>query len=113
MGEQTEQDPIFRRLTAKFSGERLVRGLFVSGSYGRGTADVFSDFDFLVVADAEQHTMVATRAREILEQVAETVFWNERRFDGVLLNAIAADWQRYDFFIATVGDFSHRTRDSP
>ena len=42
-----DQQELIDAMTRKLSGNEVVRGLFLAGSFGRGDADDWSDVDFV------------------------------------------------------------------
>lgn len=73
-----------------------VRALFLSGSYGNGLADAFSDIDFVLVAEDGASDEVAAAWRDAVARTGEIVLWWDRTTVPVLINAITADWTRTD-----------------
>ncbi|UJW86742.1 nucleotidyltransferase domain-containing protein [Devosia sp. SL43] len=87
-----------------------VRGLFLAGSYGRGTADDWSDVDFIAVVSEGQERMVADQWRAVLQRITPIVFWNELPRGVIVLNAISEEWLRCDLTVATAKDFGRRAK---
>lgn len=76
-----------------------IRALFLSGSYGNGMADAYSDIDFVLVADDGASDAVAAQWRDAVARTGEIVLWWDRNTVPVLINAITADWTRTDVII--------------
>lgn len=76
-----------------------IRALFLSGSYGNGLADAYSDIDFVLVANEGATDAVAKCWREAVEQTGDIVLWWDRTTVPVLINAITEDWTRTDVII--------------
>lgn len=89
-----------------------VRGLFLAGSYGRGTADEWSDVDLIAVVAPDQERMVADHWRAALQQITPIVFWNELQRGVIVLNAISEEWLRCDLTVVTAKDFGRRAKDT-
>ena len=89
-----------------------VRGLFLAGSYGRGTADEWSDVDLIAVAASGQERMVADHWRGALQQITPIVFWNELPRGIIVLNAVSEEWLRCDLSIVTQKDFGRRAKNT-
>jgi predicted nucleotidyltransferase len=90
-----------------------VRALLLVGSFGRGTADRFSDVDLLAAVERDQHERFTASWRAVLEAIAPVVFWNQRASgDGVLINAVSEAWLRCDLAVVTPDAFAARTRDA-
>src|SRR5690348_13695431 len=47
----------------------------------------------------ETHAAIATEYRTIIAKFLPIVFWRQRAADGLLVNAIAEDWQRIHFLL--------------
>lgn len=76
-----------------------IRALFLSGSYGNGMADEFSDIDFVLVADNGAVDSIAEIWRNAVQQTGDIVLWWDRATVPVLINAITKDWTRTDVVI--------------
>lgn len=88
-----------------------VRGLFLAGSFGRDTADEWSDVDLVAVVVAGEERHVADHWRSALQQITPIVFWNELNRGGLILNAISHEWLRCDLSIVAPDGFGRRARD--
>ncbi|KRA99147.1 hypothetical protein ASD83_01025 [Devosia sp. Root685] len=106
-----QQDIIAAAKTA-FAGDEAVRGLFLSGSFGRGTADEWSDVDLLAVVGKDDQRGVADRWRKALSALAPVVYWNELERGGFLINAVTEDWLRCDLNIVTPENFGRRAKNT-
>ena len=93
------------------SDERLV-GLFLAGSFGRDTADEFSDVDLVAVVDPDDQASFATSWQPLLEEIAHVVFWQRRTINGLLLNAVTTEWLRCDLYIVSREDVGRRPQSS-
>ena len=89
-----------------------VHGLFLAGSFGRGTADQWSDVDFIAVVADGQERAVADHWRAALQQITPIVFWNELARGVLVLNAISEEWLRCDVTIVARKDFGTRAKDT-
>lgn len=88
-----------------------VRALFLSGSYGAGLEDEFSDIDFLaVVASGQEHQFVKSW-RSAIGLIGEVVLWRERRGESLLINVITQAWLRVDVQIISAEQISGRAKD--
>ncbi|MFY0613380.1 MAG: nucleotidyltransferase domain-containing protein [Hyphomicrobiaceae bacterium] len=76
-----------------------IRALFLSGSYGNGLADIYSDIDFLLVVEGGASDQVSEIWREAIGQTGEIVLWWQKPSRPHLINAITADWTRTDVVI--------------
>ena len=91
-------DELIQRITAVLEQDARVRGAWLVGSYGRGTADEFSDVDVWLVADdrvglTEDWTGLSGR-------IAPTIYRERRDFGpATLFNHITPEWHRLDVTI--------------
>ncbi|MGR3511838.1 MAG: nucleotidyltransferase domain-containing protein [Paracoccaceae bacterium] len=92
-------ETIIRTISDALSDAPGIRALFLSGSYGTGLADAYSDIDFVLVAEEGATDAVADIWRAAVERTGEIVLWWDRLTVPVLINAITADWTRTDVLI--------------
>lgn len=112
MSEQSPDVPsLVADLSAGMQGEAEVRALFLAGSHGRGTADAFSDLDFLAVAASEDHAAVVLAWRRVLDGLADVVYWKEWGSRGRLVNAVTRDWMRCDLSVVAPDALAGRAQD--
>ena len=90
---------VISTISAEMQGKPGIKALFLSGSYGTGLADQFSDIDFVLVADEGATDDAASHWRDAVAQTGEIVLWWDRTTVPVLINAITADWTRTDVII--------------
>jgi len=89
-----------------------IRALFLSGSFGSGTADEYSDIDFVVVANEGASDEVAEVWRKAVSKTGEIVLWWDRSTNPVLINAITEDWTRTDAIILKPEQLGSHTQNS-
>ena len=106
-----DQDTMIARVTDSFGGDPRITALFLSGSFGAGTADAFSDVDLLAIADPAEHEGLAADWRKTLESIAPIVHYN-RLPHALVLNAVTDDWLRIDLHIASPEHLAHTAQDS-
>lgn len=106
-----QQDIIAAAKTA-FADDEAVRGLFLSGSFGRGTADEWSDVDLLGVVRRADQRHVVDRWKAELGALTPLVYWNEIDRGGMLVNAISEEWQRCDLYLVEPGDIGQRAKNT-
>lgn len=106
-----DQQTLIARVAESFGDEPRVKALFLSGSFGTGTADAFSDVDLLAIADPADHEALAADWRKALEALAPVVHYN-RLPHALILNAITDDWLRVDLHIATPDHLAHTAQDA-
>jgi hypothetical protein len=94
-----DQGHLIDAIVDRVAGNRNMQGLFLAGSFGRSTADAFSDVDMVALVDTAHHAAFAERWRGMLDGIAPVVFWNQRQGAGILLNAITETWLRCDLSI--------------
>lgn len=93
------QTVFIERIKTTLQTDPRVRALFLSGSFGEGTADQYSDVDLLVVTERGGQEEFLRSWLPILGTISEVVFW-QRPFPGVpLLNAITTEWLRCDLLV--------------
>lgn len=90
-----DQQTLIARVTAALEPDQRVRALFLSGSFGRGTADAWSDVDLVaLIAKADQEGFTAGW-RAVLEGIVPIVYYTQLPFKPVL-HAVAENWLRCD-----------------
>ncbi|SDT10562.1 Nucleotidyltransferase domain-containing protein [Microlunatus soli] len=89
--------------------DHRVLGVWLSGSYGSGSQDRFSDVDLWVVVEDEDLPGFCDDWPEIAERIAPTVLCRQLG-QAPVFNQISADWVRFDVSIGTPGDVARRTR---
>ncbi len=77
----------------------VIRALFLSGSYGNGRADAYSDIDFVLAASDGATDEVAALWRDAIGRTGQIVLWHDRIVRPALINAITADWTRLDVIL--------------
>lgn len=87
-----------------------IRALFLSGSYGNGMADEYSDIDFVLVAEDGATDAVAEIWRAAIGKTGEIVLWWDRTSVPVLINAITDDWTRTDVIILKPGQMGSQSQ---
>ncbi|MCG8547622.1 MAG: nucleotidyltransferase domain-containing protein [Alphaproteobacteria bacterium] len=87
-----------------------IRALFLSGSYGNGLADEYSDIDFILVAKDGATDAIAALWRDAVSRTGEIVLWWDRTTRPVLINAITADWTRIDAVILKPDRMGRQTK---
>ncbi len=98
-GRAMDHGQVIETIAAAVKDVPGIRALFLSGSYGTGLADAYSDIDFVLVADAGATDAVAEVWRKAVAQTGEIVLWWDRTTVPVLINAITRDWTRTDVVI--------------
>lgn len=89
-----------------------IRALFLSGSYGNGMADEYSDIDFVLVTEQGASDAVAGIWRDAVSKTGDIVLWWDRTNVPVLINAITEDWTRTDVIILKPDQMGSHTQSS-
>ncbi|GFE66019.1 aminoglycoside 6-adenylyltransferase [Litoreibacter roseus] len=103
---------IIGNVTAKLSNVPSLQALFMAGSHGKGTADAYSDLDFVAVADTENANALTGSFKNALEDLQPVIYWSARHGITSLANAVLHDWVRCDLFITSSDKLTHRAQDS-
>ena len=106
-----DQQTLIARVVEALGPDPRIHALFLSGSFGTGTADEFSDVDLLAIADPADHEALAADWRKTLETIAPIVHYN-RLPHALVLNAITDQWLRVDLHIANRDHLAHTAQDS-
>lgn len=106
-----DQQTLIARVVEALGPDQRIQALFLSGSFGTGTADAFSDVDLLAIADPADHEALAADWRKTLEAIAPIVHYN-RLPHALVLNAITDDWLRVDLHIANRDHLAHAAQDT-
>lgn len=89
-----------------------VRALFLSGSHGTGTADAYSDIDFVLVTQDGATDAIAALWKRTLSQFGDLVLWRDRNVAPTLINAILSPATRIDLLILAPDQLARHTQDS-
>jgi predicted nucleotidyltransferase len=108
-GTRTPQDALIEQATRVLSLDRRVIGVWLAGSYGRGTQDAFSDVDLWVVVTAAEVDGFCRDWPSIAEEIAPTVL-HQQVGDKPVFTQVTPDWLRFDVTIATPSDVPGRSR---
>jgi hypothetical protein len=107
-----DQHGLIAAVTEKMANQEALRGLFLAGSFGRGTADEWSDVDLVALAAPDDHAALAASWRQLLHSITPIVFWQELSRGGLLINAVSEDWLRCDLIIVPPTGFGQRARNT-
>ena len=105
------QQTMITEVTNRLEPDQRIRGLFLSGSFGKGVADAWSDVDLLAVVPADQHEALAADWRKTLETIVPIVFFNRLPW-ALVLNAITDGWLRIDLDVAAPDRLHGRAQDT-
>jgi hypothetical protein len=107
-----DQQGLIAAIKTSLADRQAIRGLFLSGSFGRGTADEWSDVDLIALAAPQDHAAIAADWRQVLDAITPIVFWQEPPRGGILINAISEEWLRCDLVITTPENFGRRAKNT-
>jgi hypothetical protein len=105
-----DQETLIARITSALEPDLRVRGLFLSGSFGRGTADAWSDVDLIALVPADHQDAFIADWRGVLESIVPVVYFQRLPFKPVL-HAISEDWLRCDLQFAAPDQTRGMTQD--
>ena len=92
---ELDQQALIAHVTEALRPDDRVRALFLSGSFGRGTADAWSDVDFVALVPKDQQEAFLADWRGLLEGIMPIVHYQHLPFKPVL-HAISEGWLRCD-----------------
>lgn len=93
---------LFERAVQVFEADPRVRGLWLSGSVGRGAADAASDLDLLVAVADDRHLEFAAAWREWLARITPTVLAGELVFRPGSFWSVTPTFERFDVVVEAV-----------
>ena len=96
------QAALIEAIHRTLDADERIEAAWLSGSFGKGEADDFSDVDVLVLVRAPWQDAAQAYAAD-LSAIAETVLVNPL-FGGRVLNVVTADWDRFDLSFLEAGD---------
>lgn len=111
-GKLTAGDAV-DQLQSAFLDDPAMPGLFLGGSHGRGTADAWSDLDFVALAEEADQEGLAARWLDTVRAATPVVHTMQRpQGPSLLLNVVTADWLRLDLLLVPPALFARgRARD--
>lgn len=100
---------LIERATAALEARPWALAAWLAGSFGRGTADAYSDVDLLVAVEGGARERIAAEWEALLDAISPTVF---RRYSPpFLINAITPEWLRFDLLLVTPDALPLRPRE--
>ncbi len=105
-----EHDQLFKAMAGDLAADPDIAALFLGGSFGKGTADAFSDIDLVAIAEAEHHRRILDLWRTAFARRHAVIYWNEIIGRGALVNAITDGWLRCDLYLTPRAGFVDRSR---
>lgn len=106
-----KQNQIIEAATERCSNDERVKALFLSGSYGNGSQDAWSDVDFLVIVEDDNRQGVISDFLEAMESVGEMVSSNRLELGATLVHSALADWTRFDMVLGDERVMAGKSRD--
>lgn len=106
------QDEVIEVVGRAAEQSGLFDGLFLGGSFGKGTADIWSDIDLIGLADAEHHGAITKWWRAWLEAQEPVIYFKVLPRGGVLINAITESWLRLDLYLPADGQLGDRPQNA-
>lgn len=104
MSESTPaQRALLERLIAVISADDRLESAWLSGSFGRGGGDAWSDIDITAVVDEEDLPHCVAEYGGPRNPVGETVILYT--LFGRVISAVTPEWERYDIVFATTQEF--------
>ncbi|NSX57058.1 nucleotidyltransferase domain-containing protein [Parasulfitobacter algicola] len=107
-----QSERVIETITDALHSQPIIRGLFLSGSFGNGRADAYSDIDFILVSKDGPTDEIAGAWKAAVERTGEIVKWWDRGVRPALINAITADWTRTDVIILRPEQFAAHSQAS-
>jgi hypothetical protein len=86
----------------RFEGDDRVRGMWLGGSLGRGTADAASDLDVLLAVADDAHDGFLAGWRTWLADVTPTVLAEALPFAPGMYYSVTPDFERFDVVVEPV-----------
>jgi len=103
---------VIETITAAIEPLPEISGLFLSGSFGNGLADDWSDIDFILVSAAGATDQIAAHWKHAVALTGPIVLWRDRTVRPTLINAITADYTRIDVLMLTPEQLAGQFQDS-
>jgi predicted nucleotidyltransferase len=94
------QQELIQRAHKVLGEDTRVLATWLTGSFGRGDADAFSDVDLLVVVSDDERPGFLAEWESIVERIAPTVYRNALVHGEIgIYNAITEQWARFDLTV--------------
>jgi hypothetical protein len=102
-----QQAALIERARSVLIKDARVRGVWLSGSFGGGTADEFSDIDLWVVVDPDDLDGVCADGPALCDAIATVVLRNQ--IGSRVFSCVTSDWMRLDLTFGTTEEVAGRT----
>lgn len=106
-----KQGQVIEAATRRFASDERLKGLFLSGSFGNGTEDAWSDVDFLVIVEDDKREAIKADFLDTLESVGTLISSNTMEVGATLVNTVLEDWTRCDMVLADERALAGKARD--
>lgn len=103
-----EQERRSAQLAESLSVDERVRGVWLTGSLGRGTADRFSDIDMLLVIERGAREAFAEQWPQMVSGLAAPLLTKPGAAPYVFTHVLPGWWLRWDVVIGTPRDLGNR-----
>ncbi len=97
------QRALLERIVAVVSADDRVEQAWLSGSFGRGVGDAWSDIDITAVVEEEDLAHCVAEYGGARNPVGQTVILNT--LYGRVVSAVTPEWERYDIVFVTTQEF--------
>lgn len=95
------QQELIDYVTGKLAGDSRVRGLWLTGSFGRGSADRFSDVDTLAAVAPDELDAFVSDWPEIAEAILKPILIKQVG-NAPVFSHVLPGWLRFDLVVAPV-----------
>jgi hypothetical protein len=102
-GATDAQRALVERLREVLAADVRIESAWLSGSFGRGAGDAFSDIDVTCVVDEDDRPHCVAEYGGARNPVGETVLL--MTLYGRVVSAVRPDWERYDLLFLTPQEF--------
>lgn len=99
-----EQQALLDRLTAALASDPRVHAAWLSGSFGRGEGDAWSDVDVAVLVEPDDLAQVIAAFRAPRPDMPPVVFG--QLVHGRVVSAVTPDWERFDLTFVTPAELA-------
>jgi predicted nucleotidyltransferase len=106
------QNEIIEAVTKRFATDNRLKALFLSGSYGNGTYDAWSDVDFLIIVDDDNRQAVKADFLKAVRSVGPMISSNTLEMGATLVHSVLEDWTRVDVVLADERGLGTKAQDS-
>ena len=106
MDPSPAQAALIAHINRQLSEDARVHSAWLSGSFGRGEADAWSDIDIIVVVDEDDLAASLKEYSSPRSVMGDALI--RRVIFGRLVMVVTPEWQRYDLSFLTPAEFRHQ-----